>query len=80
MGCSLFGSWVGELSRFYEIHLAKLMKDILEIPAKLHYPTVSELGWKSGIVLVVLVVLMAVVRTLDNTYAAAIFWYMRRAL
>ena len=56
------------------------MKDILEIPAKLHYPTVSELGWKSGIVLVVLVVLMAVVRTLDKTYAAAIFWYMRRAL
>lgn len=80
LGCSLFGRWIADIATFIQHCVSPNMKDIIDIPAKLHYPTVSELGWKSGIVLVTTVVLMVVVCTLDSTFAAAMAWYSTRAL
>ena len=79
LGCSLFGRWIADVFTFVENHVSPNIKDLIDIPAKLHYPTVSELGWKSGIALMIIMVLMVVVCTLDSTFAAAMFWYMQRA-
>lgn len=80
LGCSLFGRWIADIATFVETHVTPTIKDLTEIPAKLHYPTVSELGWKSGIVLVAMVVLMIVVCTMDSMFVAAMSWYMQRSL
>ena len=80
LGCSLFGRWIADIATFVQIHVTPTIKDLTDIPTKLHYPTVSELGWKSSIVLVTMVVLMIVVRTMDSVFAAAMSWYMQRSL
>lgn len=80
LGCSLFGRWIADVATFAQNHVSPNIKDLIDIPAKLHYPTIPELGWKSGIVLVTMVVLTIVVCTLDATYAAAMSWYMQRCL
>ena len=78
LGCSLFGRWIADIATFVQNHVSPNIKDLIDIPAKLHYPTVSELGWKSGIALVTLVVLTLVVSTLDSMFAAAMSWHMQR--
>lgn len=78
--CSVFGNWVGSRAEFYDKHLKSPLEDIFGLPFKLHYPSRYETGWKSATILLAILVLMGVVSTLDNIFAAAIVWYARKAL
>ena len=50
------------------------MQDVMEVPNKLHSPTLSQLAWRAAIVLMVTVVLMGVVCTMDKGFTAALVY------
>ncbi|KAL3131041.1 hypothetical protein ABBQ38_000359 [Trebouxia sp. C0009 RCD-2024] len=77
---SAFGGWVGSRAEYFDQHLKSPLKDIFGLPFKLHYPSRYETGWKSASILLAILVLMGVVSTLDNAFAAVIVWYTRKVL
>ena len=77
LACSWRGL-LGQLNIFWDNHLQQNVKDIIEIPQKLHSPSLSELGWRSAIVVIVTVVLMGVVCLLDRGFAAAIACFVQK--